>query len=195
MRPAALVAATRPGSSGAGPMSTTLTDPQAAAVLVAIVQSEIEQAHVAEGKAASGGVADLAAAIMAQRSATELDLAGVISMLPRGLAHSAMRERVEADADRVSSSVAGQTGADFDIAYVAGQIRAFERDIAVLDTRLVPDAQAHELQRVAKELRADTVEDLATARRLHRLLVRGVAPSGAAPCAPRKRALPDRSCS
>ncbi len=153
-------------------------------------------AKAPSGRAASGGVAELAAVITAQRSATEIDLASFISMLPRGLAHSAMRQRVEADAERVSSSMAGQTGADFDIAYVAGQIRAFERDIAVLDTRLVPDAQARELERVAKELRADIVEDLATARTLHRLLIRGVAPSGAAPCArPPARALPERSCS
>lgn len=149
-------------------ISPPLTDPQNAAVLGAIVESEIDQAHIAEGKAASDGVTRFAGAIMARRSATERDLARFISMLPGGLRRSRLLERVQANADRVAS---GMVGADFDVVYVTGQIHEFERDIAVLDTRLVPDAQARELERIAKELRADTVEDLAAAKALRRELV------------------------
>lgn len=166
MRPAALVAPLAPRD---GPPEVSgaaqLTDSQIAAVLVAIVQNEIEQAHVAEGKAASDGVLDLAGVILTRRFATERDLARFISMLPRGLSQSELLARVQRDADRVTGSMAG---ADFDAAYVAGQIHELERDIAILDTRLVPGAQRHELERIAKKLRADIIEDLAAARALRR---------------------------
>lgn len=188
MRPAALIAP--PGST---PPEASLSDPQTAAVLVAIVESEIVQAHIAEGKAASDGVADLATAIYARRSATERDLAGFMWMLPPGTQHSGMLVRVEKDADRVTSGLAGQTGVHFDVAYIAGQIHAFERDIAVIDTRLVPDAQAHELVRIAKKLRADLVEDLAAARTLRGKFVRKAGrpiASEVGPCPPRRERLP-----
>lgn len=171
MRPAALIVPPAPGSQAPQPgaLNTTLTDSQIAGVLGAIVQSEIAQAHLAEGKAASDGVVDLVEAITKERLAIERDLAGFISMLPRGLERSAMLARVQADADRVTSGMAGD---HFDLAYVTGQIHAFERDIAVLDTRLVPDAQAHELERIATELRADIVNNLAAARALRRELAK-----------------------
>ncbi len=165
MRPAALVApSSRPS------VTTPLSDPQIAAVLGAIVQSEIAQAHVAQGKAVSDRVGGLADSISARRFATERDLARFIAMLPQGLRRSELLARVQKDADRVTSSMAG---ANFDVAYVTGQIHALKRDIAVLDTRLVPDAERRELERIAKKLRADIVQDLAAARALRRQLVDG----------------------
>lgn len=172
MRTAALIAqpVRRPRRPDAPP-TTALADPQTAAVLFAIVESEIAQAHAAEGKARSRRVAELAQAITTRRFASERDLAGFIATLSRGLEQSEMLARLGKDADRVTSSMAGTTGADFDAAYLAGQIHTFERDIAVLDTRLVPDAQAHELERIARELRAGVVENLAAARALRGELV------------------------
>lgn len=171
MRPAALIVPPR-GESPRPFETTALTDAQIAAVLGAIVESEIAQAHLAEGKAASDGVADLAQSITKQRWATERDLAGFVSMLPRGLERSETFARVQADADRVTSSMAGFTGHGFDVAYVAGQIHAFERDIAILDSQLVPEAQTREIERIAKELRADIVQDLAVAKAVRRDLGR-----------------------
>ena len=170
MRPAALV--TRP--QRAGPLevttATTLTDPQIAAVLGAIVESEIAQAHLGEGRAVNDGVIDFAGSIITRRSATQRDLARFMSMLPRGLERSEVLARVQQDADRVTGSMAG---ADFDIAYLTGQIHEFQRDIAILDTRLVPDAERRELERIAKALRKDIVAELASARALRRELVDG----------------------
>lgn len=174
MRPAALIV---PPTWRAEPpegavVNTALNDAQTAGVLDAIVQTELAQARVAGRKARSYRVAELAAVIITRRSATEQDLAGFTSMLPRGTEQSGLLTRVRADAHRVTGTMASLTGSDFDMAYVAGQIRQFSRDIIVLDTRLIPDAQAPELERIAKELRNAIIDNLAAAKALRNELIR-----------------------
>lgn len=175
MRPAALVAPPtfRPEEPEGEAVSATLNDAQTAGVLHAMVQTQVAQARVAARKADNYRVAELAAVIITRRDTTERDLAGFMSTLPDGAEDSQLLTRVQTEAQGVSGAMATLTGSAFDMAYVAGQIRELQHSLIVLDTRLVPDAEAPELQRIAKELRAATIDNLAAARALRNELIGG----------------------
>ncbi len=174
MRPAALI--TPPTFSpeppeGAELNNAALNDGQTAGVIDAIVQSQLAQARVAGSKSGNYRVNELAAVIVTRRTATEKDLAGFKSTLPDGLQDSDLLTRVRADAASVTGTMTALTGSAFDMAYVAGQIREFQNAIVVLDTRLIPDAQALELKRIATELRDAIVQNLAAAKALRTELI------------------------
>lgn len=149
-------------------VTTRLNDAQIAGVLNEIVQSQLAQARVAGSKSGNYKVNELAAVIVTRRDAAAQDLAGHISMLQ----HSELLARVRADAQRVTSTMAGLTGVDFDMAYVAGQVREFSHDIILLDTRIIPDAQAPQLKRIATELRNAIAQNLTAAKALQNELIK-----------------------
>lgn len=169
MRPAALTLPPTPQATR--PATEPLTDAQIAAVLAAINQSEIAQAHVAGSKSADLRVDELAAVIITLRSGLQTELASYTSALRLEPENSDLLTRVTADADDVTSTMTPLTGADFDVAYLDGQIREGEHAIDVLDTQLIPEARAPEIKRLGMSVRWAIRQDLDAARALRRELV------------------------
>ncbi len=173
MRPAALVAPPilRAEPPDGETNSTPLNDAQTAAVLSAIIQSQIAQANVAGPRANSDRVAKLAAVIITRRTNVQRELDNYIAALPHGAEDSTLRRRVQADAQGVTDTMTRLNGIGFDAAYVGGQIREFEHALEILDTRVIPVTHSVELQRIASELQNALVQNLAAARALQRELV------------------------
>ncbi len=172
MRPAALVAPPimRAELPEGETINKRLNDAQMAAVMSAIIQTQIGQANVARGKTESNRVAEFAVAMIPPRRAIARDLEAFTKKLPEGAENSELLARVHDDAQSVTGSMVTLTAVAFDGAYIGGQISEFQHALVLLDTR-IPDVQSPELRSIATHLRNTLVKNLAEARALRTALV------------------------
>ncbi len=173
--PLALVACAHSGAANTAPNAASgttamgggsLSDGQIAGVLEAVNLNEVQQAHLAEEKAATPAVRNYASYLMnghesaARQQAQVLDREGITpveSDLSRQLRHQSQ------DEERRLSQLQGQ---QFDDAYIQAQIQQHQAAIQMLDQKLIPNASDPAYRAYLEQLRGDLQQHLANALQL-----------------------------
>jgi putative membrane protein len=150
-----------------------LQDEELAAVHLAQGEGAEEKAQLAEARAASPSVRRFADHMMRDHNAANDALSDAMDRIGLVAKENAVSQRIEEE-ERVAldSLAATPEGAAFDRAYMIDQVKAVERALDLLDSKLLPGARRPELRAALAEARAAAEAHLREATAIVRALGR-----------------------
>ena len=163
-RPAAAINAadlsdSAPENSGAH-SSMNLTDQQIAKITEGVHSAEIEQARLAQQKTNNAQVREFAAMMIEQHTEARQQQ----SALGLATEKSPLSEKLTRQSQATLNALESKQGADFDQAYIQGQIMAHQQVLETIRAELRPNAQNPQLQVYLQQLEPKVAEHLEHAR-------------------------------
>jgi putative membrane protein len=138
---------------------STLNDAQLAAVLEALNQSRIQEAQLAESRAASPEVKKLAQHMTAAHRGLQSKDRIVITRLQITPAENSVSQQVASDTQNDLSTLQGERGRDFDRDFVLLEIRGHNQAIELID-RMIPNVRSAELKAQLQAMRPQLEQHL-----------------------------------
>jgi putative membrane protein len=166
----------QPGSSatGAAPSEQrTMNDATILAALAAANDGDIASGRLAQSKGGSAAVRAFAHTMVADHSAAKAkgdQVAAHAGITPQS---SDAVARLERQAATTRDSLQLLTGADFDRAYVAGEIAMHEQVLDMIDRMMIPGAQSADVRSLLEQVRPVIAGHLEHARSLGTQLAAG----------------------
>ena len=146
--------------------ATTVTDPQIAAIVVAANNADIAGGRQAATKSSNAKVKEFAQRMITDHEGVNKAAVALVTKL--GVTpeeNDVSRQQTEAGKQR-RDSLQSMSGADFDRAYIAGEVKYHEDLLAAIDSVLLPSAQNAELKDLLTKTRPAVVSHLDHAREL-----------------------------
>ena len=150
-------------------------DPQALALILALDKSFVDESTLAQTRASDAEVKKLAAAMLHDH-ATMLDrhlaIARKNDLAPAECERS---RQIRDDAQKRLADLEQTSGAEFDERYVYDQVTGHVEALLLIDSKILPNLETHDLSRQITNDRTKLAHHLAAARELQRRLGPGVA--------------------
>jgi putative membrane protein len=163
-----------PPASAPADAPTALSDEQILQITHTANQGEIEQAKLAESKSKDGRVKKLAAMMLKDHGAADAKGMAVAKKANLTPAPSPTSSSLESDAKSATTSLASQTGADFDKGYVDTQVKEHQAVLDMIDQKLLPNAKSAEVKAFLTEVRPKIAMHLQHAQDLQTALQKPV---------------------
>jgi putative membrane protein len=143
-----------------------LSDAQIAAIMEATNTSEIQQGSIAQRMAQRQEVRDFATMMVMEHSKALEDVQRLSTKAGFGTASSDFTSDLRAENQETVSELNDAKPSDFDEEYMAGQVKAHEQVLRLLDDKLIPNAVHPELRSSLLSTRSVVAAHLERARRL-----------------------------
>lgn len=146
--------------------SATLSDEQILGIAMTANSSEVDEGQLALTKASRADVRAFAQEMVTDHSAANarLDaLSKAAGILPQP---SPQQQAIKDENTATLADLQGRSGADFDQAYVASQVKGHERLLNLFDSELIPSATNPDLRTELVNERATVARHLAIAQAL-----------------------------
>jgi putative membrane protein len=150
------------------PSSTSLSDDQILYVLHAANLAEMDQARMAQKKAKNGRVKRFAGMMLKDHGEADAKGNDVAKKVNASLAPSETSKRLESDAKQVSSNIATPKGADFDRAYIDGQVKEHRALLEAIDREFLPAVRSSDLKELLQTVRASVDNHLKEAEQIQK---------------------------
>jgi putative membrane protein len=151
----------------------TLSDPIIAGVVVELNMGEVAAGQLAEMRASDDDVEDFAMMMVAEHSAANMRAMALAQRLNLAAADSSVRQMVRMKGEAVLAMLRPLSDAAFDRAYMASQVMMHMDALQLLESQLIPAAQAPDLRTELMMMRTAVVAHLAEARELHAAVAGG----------------------
>ncbi len=146
----------------AAPKMDPLTDEQIAMITDAANTAEIEQAKLAQTKSKDADVKKFAAMMVSHHGAAKQKQAK-LKIKP---AESSTSTAMQADAASTLDTLKGDTGKDFDKAYIAAQVDGHQKVLDTINDKLLPSVKSADLKAYIEGIKPTVEEHLKEAKRL-----------------------------
>jgi putative membrane protein len=150
------------------PSSTALSDDQILYVLHAANLAEMDQARMAQKKAKNGRVKRFAGMMLKDHGEADAKGNDVAKKVNASLTPSETSKRLESDAKQVSSNIATPKGADFDRAYIDGQVKEHRALLEAIDREFLPAVRSSEVKELLQTVRASVDNHLKEAEQIQK---------------------------
>ena len=162
---AGTVAATATASP-ASPAATTVTDPQIAAIVVAANNADIEGGRLAASKSSNAKVKEFAQRMITDHEGVNKAAVALVTKLGVTPEENDV-SRAQTEAGRQNrDSLQSMSGAAFDRAYIANEVKYHQDLLSAIDSVLLPSAQNAELKDLLTKTRPAVVSHLEHAQQL-----------------------------
>jgi putative membrane protein len=157
-------------NNAATPVDTTpppeapLTDGQIALIISDVDRSEIDAGKLAQSHAGSTKVRQFAHHMVTAHSAVETQLNTIVKAQSIVPTDSAVSMKLKDQSQAMSQSLMGQSGADFDRAYLAAQLQGHQDVLDLLDNKIIPQAQNPKLKADLESFRTEVVRHIQMAK-------------------------------
>lgn len=128
-----------------------LTDANVAAVLSVADSGEIRPSQAAQQQAQNAQVKEYAQMMVTEHGMLEDSLRALTGRLGVTPAPNAMSQQLRTQADSAMSALQGQTGANFDRAYMQWMVASHQATLTALDTQLIPAIQNAEMRTAVQQ--------------------------------------------
>lgn len=128
-----------------------LTDANVAAVLSVADSGEILPSQAAQQQAQNAQVKQYAQMMVTEHGMLEDSLRALTQRLGVTPAPNAMSQQMRAQADSAMQALQGQTGANFDRAYMQWMVTSHQATLTALDTQLIPAIQNAEMRTAVQQ--------------------------------------------
>ncbi|HEX8273980.1 MAG TPA: DUF4142 domain-containing protein [Longimicrobiaceae bacterium] len=136
---------------GAGAAGGQLTDANVAAILSVADSGEIRPSQAAQQQAQNAQVKEYAQMMVTEHGMLEDSLRALTGRLGVTPAPNAMSQQMRTQADSALSALQGQTGANFDRAYMQWMVASHQATLTALDTQLIPAIQNPEMKTAVQQ--------------------------------------------
>jgi putative membrane protein len=153
-----------------GGMGMALSDPQIVAIADAANKGEVDEAKLAVKKAKDPQVKQFAQMMLTDHGDAlnkTKQLSSQLNITPETTQTST---QLQTDSQNAISSLSGQSGADFDKAYIDLQVKDHQQVLNDLDTKLIPSAHNADLKKQLTDLRPKIAEHLQKAQQIQQKL-------------------------
>jgi len=140
-------------ATGATADNAPLTDARILAIIDAANLGEIEQARVAQTKATSNRVKQLAAHMLTEHQKAEHDQVAIAKKQNITPEESAKSRDLQSKGVQTMTTLRSSDKGSFDTAYVDAQVKEHTELLQALDNELIPNAQSSDLKAHLRELR------------------------------------------
>jgi len=137
-------------------------------VLHAANLAEMEQARMAQKKAKNGRVKRFAAMMLKDHGEADAKGTDVAKKANASLAPSETSNRLENDAKQISSSIATPKGAEFDRAYIDGQVQEHRALLDAIDREFLPAVRSPDVKELLQTVRARVQSHLQEAEQIQK---------------------------
>jgi len=135
------------GEMGAtGKMGADMSDAQIAAITSMANKAEIDTSKLALSKTKNADVKRFAEMMVKDHSAAEDKAKTLLQKLDVSPEEGDMSRQMKTELDTTSQKLQGLTGAEFDKAYIADQVKAHQNVLDHLDKHLITSADSPELK-------------------------------------------------
>jgi putative membrane protein len=148
----------------------SMTDEQIASVTDAANTAEIEQAKVAKKNAKNARVKKFAAMVSTDHTEAkekQKKLLVKIAVIPT---QSSMAAELESGSKQKLEEIKSLKGAEFDRAYIDGQVQVHQKLLDALDQQLIPGAKNDEFKALLGDMRAKIAAHLEEAKEIQQML-------------------------
>jgi putative membrane protein len=160
--PQGLDIATGTEQSAPAPKPEALNDAQIAAVTEAANVAEIAQAKLAQAKSKDAGVKRFAAMMITHHGQAKQKQAA----LKLKTEESGLSTALQSDAEATRDALNADTGADFDKAYIAAQIKGHQKVLDTINDQLLPNVKDERLKAYLLEIKPTVEQHLKQAKQL-----------------------------
>ncbi len=143
-----------------------LTEEQAVQVATLANQGEIDMARLVPSRASSAGVKQFAEQMLVDHSSAKHDTEMVIGQLRLMQAGSPVASELKRDSQTAMQTLENKSGAEFDRAYIAEQVKAHTKVLQLFDDKLIPAAKDPALKKLFANMRPVVEHHLKMAQRL-----------------------------
>jgi putative membrane protein len=152
--------------AAAGDGGTTLSDSQAAGVMMEANSGEVMVGNLAVSRAQGASVRAFAQQMVTDHSMANQKLMMLLQRVGLSAGDSPVRQMLAMAAQTTLTQLSAQTGAAFDAAYLASQVSMHQQVLKLLDDVLIPSAQNADLKAELVSARATVAMHLSTAQSL-----------------------------
>ncbi len=139
------------------PAPVPLTDQEIFKVIDLANTAEVDQAKLAQTKAKNTKVKNFAAKMISHHGKAKEKGSKLSTKLGVTPAESTASTQLKSDADAMMATLKSAPAADFDEAYINGQVQEHQKVLSALDEKLIPNAKDSELKALLQDMRS-TVE-------------------------------------
>jgi putative membrane protein len=147
-------------------MGMQLSDPQIVAIADSVNKGEVEQAKLAVRKAKDAQVKQFAQMMVTDHEGA-MNKTKQLNITPETTQTST---QLQTDSQNAIQSLNGQTGTDFDKAYIDLQVKEHQQVLNDLDQKLIPNAKNAELKKQLTDLRPKIAAHLQQAEQIQQKL-------------------------
>lgn len=135
-----------------------------AAIVNAANTGEIQTGQLAQAQASSQDVKTFAARMVSEHSAAQQRQGALFARLGITAVEDATSRQLQDETRNMLATLRARSGADFDQAYIAGQLDMHARLLNMLDNNLLPGASRDELRADLQMMRVEVASHLQAAR-------------------------------
>jgi putative membrane protein len=146
------------------PPEAPLTDGQIALIVSDVDRSEIDAGKLAQSHAQSAKVRQFGHQMVIMHSAVEAQLNTLVKAQGISPADSSISTQLKDQSQTTNQSLMGQSGSDFDRAYLAAQLQGHQDVLQLLDNKLIPQAQNPKLKADLEGIRTKVVGHIQMAK-------------------------------
>jgi len=162
MTPAA-AEAPMPAPAAAAP---AVTDPQIAAIVVAANNADIAAGRLAASKSSNAQVKEFGQMMVRDHDGINKAATALVTKLGVTPEENPASQEQKTAGEQNLTSLQGLSGAEFDRAYMANEVRYHEALLAAIDSTLIPSAQNAELKTLLEQTRPAVVAHLEKAKQV-----------------------------
>ncbi len=151
---------------GGGGMGMALSDAQIVAIADAANKGEVDQGKLAVKKAKDAQVKQFAQMMVTDHT----DATNKVKQLNIQPETTQTSTQLQTDSQNAISSLSGQTGTDFDKAYIDLQVKEHQQVLNDLDQKLIPSAHNADLKKQLTDLRPKIAAHLQQAQQIQQKL-------------------------
>lgn len=166
LRPPIVHAQTTRAPMAPAPTPAPLSDGQIAAIAGAANKSELAAAKSAISKTTNPDVRRFADMMITDHTKVDGEATALFAKLDVQPTPGDISAKIDRDATAAAMKLDAATGADFDKAYVDGQVAAHQQVLDLLETQLIPSAHAPELAALLTSVRTSVQAHLTMAKAL-----------------------------
>jgi putative membrane protein len=148
------------------PAADSVSDAQIAKIVKTANQGEVDAAKYARSKTSNAEVKDFANTMINAHEQNDQDERALLKKIRLNPADSTASENLEASAKTDMANLKRMKGADFDHAYIDGQVTMHQTVLNSLDNTLIPSAQNPDLKAMLQKTRGAVAEHLEHAKSL-----------------------------
>ena len=156
-----------------GQMSNNMTDPEIAAVVIAVNDADIKNGQLAEHQARDGQVKSFAKQMVTDHEAVNKKTKDLTSKLNISPTDNQTTQQLKQSTDQERDQLKQMKGTDFDKAYIDNEVQMHQQALDMIDKNLEPNAQNDELKQLLKDSRPAFAAHLEHAKRLQAQMQKG----------------------
>ena len=146
--------------------SNNMSDPEIAAIVIAVNDADIKNGQLAESKARSGEVKTFAKQMVTDHQAVNKKAKDLTSKLNINPTDNQTSTQLKQMTDQERDQLKQMQGTDFDKAYIQGEVQMHQQALDMIDKNLTPNAQNEELKALLRDTRPAIAAHLEHAKRL-----------------------------